>query len=180
MLLPGDSTRLAAHKEAIWAASILHVVDTRQKVLLWGEGPQASTVIEFARRMRQPSLFQVATRRLGADVPFTRLLGAADVVLNTSLEGAGNLWLAMCMAAGLPIVSTVTYATAELLEDRHTALLVGERSPRQLAQRLMDLQADPTLAAKLRDRARSEAYEHLTQSRFVSDYRTLYEKVAAS
>ena len=81
------------------------------------------------------------------------------------------------MAAGLPIVSTVTYTVSEMLEDRHTALMVGKFDPPAVARRVLDLYDDPGLQWRIADAARAEAYEYFALSRFVEQYRTVYRQV---
>src|SRR5207248_2274587 len=88
---------------------------------------------------------------------FEALLPAADTVLVTARGPVATLPIAICMAAALPIVSTVTYTVAELLEDRHTSLMVPQPTPRLLAQRVLDLRADPSLQWSIADMARTEA-----------------------
>jgi glycosyltransferase involved in cell wall biosynthesis len=82
------------------------------------------------------------------------------------------------MAAGLPIVSTVTYTVAELLEDRHTALMVPKPEARLIARRVLDLRADPGLQWSIADVARTEAYEYFSLTRFLEQWRGVYRQVA--
>jgi glycosyltransferase involved in cell wall biosynthesis len=71
----------------------------------------------------------------------------------------------------------VTPTIAELLEDRHTALLVGKASPRVIAQRVLDLREDPGLQWSISDMARTEAYEFFSLTRFVEQFRSAYEQL---
>ena len=59
------------------------------------------------------------------------------------------------MAAGLPIVSVVNRTTSELLEDRHTAAMVGKTRARDLARRILDLRSDASLQWHIADQARA-------------------------
>jgi glycosyltransferase involved in cell wall biosynthesis len=120
-------------------------------------------------------MVKVAETSHTGPVPFEELLPAADVCLVTASGAAPTLPIATAMAAGVPIISTVTYMLAELLEDRHTALMVPRRSPRALAQRVLDLRQDPALRAKLIDTARAEAYEHFSMTRMLDEYRRLFQ-----
>jgi glycosyltransferase involved in cell wall biosynthesis len=81
------------------------------------------------------------------------------------------------MAAALPIVATVTYTNAELLEDRHTALMCPANKPRLLARRLLDLQEDQQVQWAICDQARTEAYEYFPLTRFLNEYREMYRKM---
>jgi hypothetical protein len=83
------------------------------------------------------------------------------------------------MAAGLPIVATVTPTVAELLEDRHTALMVGDTSARVIAQRILDLRSDGRLEWSISDMARTEAFEFFAMTRFLEQLRCVYQQAAA-
>lgn len=177
---PGESTRAAAHEDAAWAAAIAHFLDPRVKLLIWGRGDRAAAVVRRSHRIGGENLLHVAEARLRESVPdMETLLPAVDAVLITARGAVPTLPIAVCMAAGLPIVSTVTYTVAELLEDHHTALMVPRRDPRLLARRLLELRDDAGLQWSISDMARTEAYEYFSQSRFLDQYRTLYRQVAA-
>lgn len=178
ILAAGESTRAAAHDHALWAVSILHVMWPKYRFLHWGRGPMAMAVSRLAERLEQPRLSVGATQRLG-EVEFERLLPAADIVVVAARGPVATLPISIAMAAGLPIVSTVSYTVGELLEDRHTALLAPARQPRQLARRLLDLEDDSRLQWSIADMARTEAYEYFALTRFLQQHRTLYSQLVA-
>jgi glycosyltransferase involved in cell wall biosynthesis len=179
LLAPGESTRATNHRAAAWAASILHVLDDRYKLLTWGRGEELGAVRDFPRQQGIPKLLAVAEERLSRRVEFEELLPAADLVVNTSTGPAATLPLAICMAAGLPIVSTVTYTVGELLEDRHTALMVGKAIPKAVAQRILQLKDDAEVQWRISDMARTEAYEYFALTRFLEQYRATYTQLAS-
>ena len=174
-VVPGESTNQTGHDEAVWTCSILHVLDPTHKVLMWGRGPRVKAVAELGNRLKQPDLVTVAENENRGPFRFEDLLPIADFCLVTAAGAVPTLPIATVMAAGVPIISTVTYMVAELLEDRHTALMVPGHSPRVLAQRITDLRQDPALAAKLADTARAEAYEHFSMTRMLDAYRRVFE-----
>jgi len=133
LLAPGESTRAAAHEEAVWACGILNVLDPRYKLLLWGRGERARTASLRAERLHQSDMTRLAEARLCRALEPEELLPAADACMITATGPVTTLPIAICMAAGLPIISTVTYTVAELLEDRHTALMVPQPSSSGLA-----------------------------------------------
>jgi glycosyltransferase involved in cell wall biosynthesis len=114
---------------------------------------------------------------LSEPIDFESLLPAADAVLVTARGPVPTLPIAVCMAAGLPIISTVTYTVAELLEDRHTAVMVPRHEPRLMARRLLDLRADAGLQWTISDVARAEAYEYFSLTRFLDQWRDVYRRV---
>ena len=178
ILASGESTRGANHRLAAWAAAILGAMDDRWKLILWGRGPDAARVKKFAQRVYRGTMLVVAEEVAGR-VEYEDLLGACDLVLNTSKGAVATLPLAMAMAAVVPIVSTVTYTVGELLEDHHNSLLVPKPSPRLLAQRALELGEDGGLKWRLTDMARTEAYDYFSLTRFLEQWKNLYQQIAA-
>lgn len=178
-LSPGEATPQSKLIDAMWAVSILNVMEPKHRLLMWGPGKSARRLTEFAASQRQVDKLVLAEKVLGRPVEFEELLAAADAVLITADGPVSTLPIAISMAAALPIVSTVTSEIAELLEDRHTALFVAQRSPKAIAQRIQDLLADKGLQWKLADMAKTEAYEFFAHTRFLSQFRGLYQQVVA-
>jgi len=178
LLASGESTRGANHRLAAWAAAILGAMDERWKLILWGRGPDAHRVKHFAQRVYRGSLLVVADQA-ARRFDYEELLGACDLVLNTSKGAVATLPIAMAMAAAAPIISTVTYTVSELLEDHHNSLLVTKPSARLLAQRALELHEDGGLKWRLTDMARTEAYDYFSLTRFVQQWREVYRQVAA-
>lgn len=177
ILVPGESTEPAAHEQAVWAGTVLGVLDDRYKVLIWGRGSRAARAAKLGAQFRQPRLVHVAEQRLGRRVAFEELLPAVDSVMVAARGPVATLPILTCMAAALPIVSAVTYGVAELLEDRHTALMVPPNRPRLLARRVLEMREDSHLQWSIADTARAEAFEHFSLTRLVGEYRTLYRAV---
>jgi glycosyltransferase involved in cell wall biosynthesis len=176
-LAVGESTRAADHPRAAWAAVVLHVLERQNRLLLWGRGPLAEKTARFVRRLEQPALCSIARERLGHAVTFEHLLPAVDVALVTAAGAVATLPIAICMAAALPIVAVVNPTVSELLEDRHNAMLVGNASPKSIARRVLDLREDPSLQRAICDSARAEAYEYFSHTRFVQQFRSVYQQV---
>ena len=179
VLAVGESTREAEHRQAVWAGAILNVLDKRTRVLLWGRGPMASAAQRFADKLGQPQLVTLAEQRLGREIELEELLPAADMLIVSATGPVATLPIATGMAAGVPIVATVTPTVAELLEDRHTALMTQPGVPRLLSEKILQLREDSQLQWSLADVARTEAYEFFPLTRFLDQQRTLYQQVAA-
>lgn len=179
ILAVGESTAPAGHDKAAWAASILHSINPRFRLILWGRGDAIARVAHLAASLEPDLLSVVAERRLRRPVELGELLSVANIALITATGIVSPLSIAMTMAAGVPIVSTATYATSELLEDRHTALMPPKPQARLIARRVLELQDDPGLQWRLADVARTEAYEHFSISRFLDQHRILYRQLLA-
>jgi len=177
LLAIGESTRAADHQLTAWAAVVLHVLNRRNRLLVWGRGPLAQKIFRFVVRLEQPDLCRIAAQQLGPSIAFEQLLPVADIALVTASGPVATLPIAICMAAALPIVAVVNSTVSELLEDRHNAMLVGTPSPRSIARRVLDLREDPNLQWAICDTARTEAYEYFSQTRFVAQFRAVYRQV---
>lgn len=179
LLAAGESTAAGAHELAVWAMSILRVVHRNYRLLLWGRGPAVERVEHIARGIGDRPSTCFAEQHLGRPIAYEQLHAAADIVLVTARETVDTLPIATAMAGGLPIISTATPAPSELLEDRHTALMVTDPQARLIAQRVIDLRSDPSLQWRIADMARNEAYAYFSQSRMIDQYRDFYQQIAA-
>lgn len=177
LLACGESTQASNHRETIWAGAILHLLDSRYRVLVWGEGSWTKNVRDLANASKLAGAFVFASDQLGP-VDFEMLLPAADAIAINARGAVATLPIAIAMASGLPIVSTVTYTTSELLEDRHTALMVPPGRARQFARRVLDLYQDPRLQWSIAETARAEAYEYYSLTRYLDEFRSLYRRAA--
>jgi glycosyltransferase involved in cell wall biosynthesis len=173
LLAPLEMTYAGGHRLTTWAMSLLAVIQPQYRLILPGRGPLRKSVTHFGRLLLNPNAVIDAAEAV-PDVPMELLFSAADAVLLTPEAPVPPLIVAMSMASGRPIVATTTQQLCELLEDRHTALLVTKASPRLIAQRVMDLFADVKISWQIQDRARAEAYDYLTQSKMLAAYDSLY------
>jgi hypothetical protein len=90
-------------------------------------------------------------------------------------ESAGaDLSLHWAMAGGVPIVGQATYGISEIVEDHHSALLAKPDLPKALSVRITQLIADKSLAWRLRDSARSEAYSFFSRRRYCLSLEQVY------
>ena len=170
---PFEATTDSGHILAMWSASLLHELDPRYKMVVWGRGPSVGTILDFKTRLLKPAMFKVGTD-LDGDISAAALFAAADGVLLTGSRFGQPTITAMAMASGKPIVTTTTPAVCEMLEDRHTALLSAGTTPRLVAQRLLDLYAEESLGWKLADRARAEAYDYFVESKALAAIDAIY------
>jgi glycosyltransferase involved in cell wall biosynthesis len=180
LLAAGESTYAASHDRAVQAAAILNKMNPSVKLLLWGRGSRAAALLRSTRRMGSDGWVVSATQRLRPSIRFEELIPAADFVLVSATGPAPTLPITIAMAAALPIVSTVTYTAAELLEDRHTAMMVSDPIPREIARRIVELRADPAMQWTIADNARAEAYEFFSMTRFLDEHRKLYRQCRPS
>jgi glycosyltransferase involved in cell wall biosynthesis len=178
VLAPGESTRSAAHRLAVWAVSILHVMDSRFQILLEGRGEQLDALIRFAERARQPKLLTVANQRLGREIDLETLVSAADAAIVTADGNFPTLPVAVCMAAGLPIVCGAGSAAAEILESGRTGMILPAIAPKAFSQSIWQLSKDAGLRQNLGQAARAESEKFASPLEFSDRWKNLYEKIA--
>jgi glycosyltransferase involved in cell wall biosynthesis len=178
VLSPGESTRSANHRLALWSASILHVMDQRFRILLEGCGPQMQLLERFAQRVQQPNLLTIAPKRLGQEIDLETLASAADVAIVTAEGNFPTLPVVVSMAAGLPIVCGASSAPAEILESDQSALLLPQITPRAFAQSIWQLWREPNPRQNLGQAARIVAQNFASPAQFSDRCKSLYEKIA--
>jgi len=176
ILAPGESNRAAAHLLALHTVSILHVLDPRYRLLTMGEGSCARGMIRLADRLRQPRL--LVQPRWSARVEFEGLLGCADLALVAASDVSASLPIAMCMAAGLPIVAAATPANLDLVTDGYSASLVARPTPRLLGQRALELFEDPARMRLLGAGAKTEMRPRFNPTPAEAAYASLYRRAA--
>ena len=177
LFAPGEATADAGHERAVWTCGILHILDPSYKIMVGGTGNRTAAAVRLAGKLKQSGMMADARGRLGRRVATEELLAAADACLLAPTGVVPTLPIVSAMAAGVPLVAVATYVMSELLEDRHTALMVPTDAPKALGRRVMDLRADPALAARVADAARAEAYELHPQSKMLDRYRRVFRQV---
>ena len=96
------------------------------------------------------------------DIP--KLYGILDVLAMPSRWEGLPLTLVEAMAIGLPIVTTAVGGISEVVTPEETALIVQPDNPRQLADAISRLLANPALCATMKQsgKNRAQAFSHIT------------------
>lgn len=178
LLIAGEMTRFSGHDKSILAAALLHLLDPRYRLLLWDRGSRRDATMRYAKAMGLGNLLVRTAGAIRRDAEFEELLPVADIVISAAEADGQTLALCMAQAAGLPVVAAVAPAVAEVLEDRHNALLVTRAGAPELARRVMDLDADAGLQASISRQGRDDAYEFFSLTKMLDAYRALYRQVA--
>jgi glycosyltransferase involved in cell wall biosynthesis len=113
---------------------------------------------------------------LGLREDVAAILGDLDVFVLSSVSEGLSLATIEAMAAGKPIVVTRSGGPQEIIEDRHTGLLVSPADPDALAASICELLKDPGLAANLARNARREVEGRFSLARMIKQYETVYER----
>lgn len=113
-------------------------------------------------------------RFLGHREDVTDLLGLFDVFVLPSLSEGMPLALLEAMAAGVPAVATRVGGVGEVVEDGKTGLLVPPEDGFALAESIVKLLEDRTLARRMGNCAQEAVDRHFSLEKMVRAYREIY------
>ena len=174
ILAIGESTRAADHERAVWAASILHVLDPRHKLLLWGRGDRTGAAAELGQKLAQPKL--VITADLSS-ASYEERLSVGDVGLLTASGPVAPLPVLLTVAAGVPVVATEGETARKYLRD---AAAIISTPPRIIAQQLLRLLENPGDRRKIAEKGKLHVTNHFPIDPFLEGYRSLYSRVGVA
>lgn len=104
----------------------------------------------------------------------------ADIFVFTPRAPEGHPWVMVeSMAAGLPVISTDQGAIAECIIDGRNGYIVPSHSPRDIADRLHKLIADPALREKMGRESRKLYEEKFTEQQMVNRMKHAFDSVLA-
>lgn len=182
--VPGDAVlrllaivRLEQQKNLGLALEAVAALAARTPVRLdvVGDGSQRA-----ALEAQAAALGITALVRFHGSRPFDELpghLATADAVILTSHHETAARVLVLAALAGVPVVTTATTGSAEVVEDGHTGFLVPLGDQTALEERLARLAADPALRHRLGAAARSSAFARFSRIRVLAGLAALYRSV---
>ena len=140
-----------------------------------GEG-EFHTATAYARH--ESKLEDVVTLLRAASRSTVRTeLDQADVLLHSAVsEGFGNAVIE-AQAMRLPVVCTDADGLAENVVHGETGIVVHRRDPRQLADALASLAADPALRQRMGEAGRARALSRFKIGDQIAAFSALYERV---
>jgi glycosyltransferase involved in cell wall biosynthesis len=161
------------HATAIRAMARVVASQSDVRLLIAGEGPEASEIDSLIKRMN----LGAHVRRLGLRTDIDRLLGAADAALLSSLSEGIPLALIEAMAASLPVVSTGVGGVPEVVEEGESGLLVGAGDDEAMAERILRLARNPALGQQLGQAGRERAEALFSEERMIAEYARMYREM---
>jgi glycosyltransferase involved in cell wall biosynthesis len=135
-------------------------------LLIAGDGPELFRLKRLTRKKKMEEKVKFLGR---LDVAvFHQYVAAADVfVLNSGYEGFSHVLLEV-MAIGTPIITTPIGGNSEIIRDNQNGLLVEYNNKSAIAKALVQLIANPAIAAALA-RSAKETVESFSKQRMVSE-----------
>ncbi len=154
-------------------ANVLKKVPVRLAIL--GEGDQRA-----ALELRAAELgIQESVAFLGFDQnPYKYMSRASVFVLSSVHEGFGNV-LVEAMACGVPVVSTdCKSGPSEIIQNGQNGLLVPPKDKEALAEALLKILQNPTLARTLAENGKKRA-EYFTVQKSTQAYQHIFKQLTS-
>ncbi|HTU56073.1 MAG TPA: glycosyltransferase family 4 protein [Acetobacteraceae bacterium] len=108
---------------------------------------------------------------------YLALLQRSDAHVYLTYPFVASWSLREALAAGAPVIASDTKPVAEFVRDRRNGLLTPCLDPGLLAERILELLEDTTLARRLGAAARSYAEEHLRMEDHLAAYRDVVRRL---
>lgn len=143
-------------------------------LLLVGDGPERAA----CERLAVDLGIGQAVRFLGQRSDIPELLGAADVLVMTSVSEAHSVSLLEAMAAGLPVVATRVGGNPETVLDGQTGFLADSGDVDGIAAAIVRLLRDDELRRRMGHAGRDRVRAYFTQSAMHERYMAIYRELA--
>lgn len=172
--LAGPLTRDQCVDAAIWNFELVHILDERARLIIFGDGPDRSRVERFARKASTSH----AVRFLGYRSDYRELLGLADLFWHTAAPSTALPLSAMeAIAAGVPVVANDGPGCRQLIDDNRTGYLVSNNDRALFARQSRTLVEDRQLADRLRARAKEKLADAFSVGTMTQRYADLYAEL---
>jgi len=173
VITPGPARRGHGTLAAYWTVGVRSFVDPRVRLILPGPSPERRRIERLARGHGLGHLVRCPDESLS----FADLVPVCDAMIAPPDGPMPTTAIAWAMAAGVPVLATANYATAELLSHNHNGLLIKPAPERQMAIRLAGMLEDRSNWKALAETARSQAYEVFSVRRCVDQHARLYDNL---
>lgn len=138
--------------------------------VLAGEGARESQLRRFARELK---LDKLATFCHG-HTEIERLLGEADVYVQTTRREGFAIRALQAMAQGVPVVAVTNSAVLELVEDGTNGFIVPPANHALLAEKVLALLQDSGLRARMGEAGRATAAGQFNAEKMVESTLRVY------
>jgi L-malate glycosyltransferase len=145
-------------------------------LLMVGDGPERSNAEWRARDHG----IEKSVHFLGKRSDIEDLMSSADLLLLPSENESFGLAALEAMACEVPVVVSNVGGLPEVITNGVEGYLVEPRNVRGMADRAIEILADPALRSEMGKRARKSARERFCASRIIPIYESYYRKILAS
>ncbi len=143
------------------------------ELLIIGDGPERKSLERLSAELGLTGVVHFLGNR--QDIP--ELLSAIDVFVLTSKMEANPVSILEAMASGKPVVAPRVGSIAESVADGRTGFLTEPGNEAQVAERLVQLLGNPSVAAQMGQGGRAAVAEHGSLERMVDGYEELLTEI---
>jgi glycosyltransferase involved in cell wall biosynthesis len=172
VLTVGRLTVMKGQRHLVDAVPDLAAAFPGLRVVIIGQGHLHAALTRQAADLGVGEVVRLPGHRTDARM----LLDAADVFVLPSRQEAMPLVLLEAMDAGLPVVATRVFGSAEIVVDGETGLLVAPRDPQALGEAIARLLADPALRSRYAHAGHRRYLQAFTSRRMAADTLRVYEQ----
>ena len=167
--LVGTWNRLSAHthiKDLVWATALLNVAGISVELLVFGEGPQAHTLRQYAE------LTEVAAHvhLLDHDWDSIDMLPGLDAYWNSGANRPNASEMLLAMASGVPVISALVPETADLVIPQATALATNFGARDEVARWTKFLLEQSEQRRRLTEQARDFVVDRFPVGQMLQQY----------
>jgi len=149
------------------------VINKRDDIEAWiiGDGDYYNYLKEYIAKHELVQKVKLLGWR--QDVP--HLLAECDIFVGSSIYEAFGLVYCEAGYTGLPVVATNVEGIPEVVLDKKTGILVAPRESKALAEAILFLAENKELSDKMGNEAREWIKEKFNLTKFVGEYKEIYE-----
>ena len=162
--------------DSVWAGAIAGLQIPGLTLIIPGRSREQARARHLARS--QPSLVRCIFTDDAYSLP--ELLAISNMMVVPADRDVATTSIAWAMAAGLVVVGSAVPSITEMIVHRNNGLLVKPGEVFDFARRVVEGLEDADLAGKLREEARSQAFQVFGLRRFVDQFQTLYVNLLQS
>jgi glycosyltransferase involved in cell wall biosynthesis len=154
------------------AAAIVSKQEPSFRLRVLGAGP----CMEELERLRDQLNLQDRVELPGQVNDVAAELAGASLFVMSSLTEGISLALLEAMALGLPVVATRVGGNVEVVAHGDTGMLAPARSPERLAEAMLEVYRDPSLARGMGLAGRRRVEHCFDARRMIAHYESLYQQ----
>lgn len=166
LLTASPPTREGGQYYAAWATAIVHQIRPDTRLIVPGVSREASRLGRLFDSIYCPEVFVPVGDRYSA----AELLAISDALLFAPLGDVPTGWLAMAMAAGVPVIGTAVPSVTELITDGETGFLCEPGQPHRLAIAIREALESGDEAGRRAEAARKLAEQWFNPVRSAAEY----------
>ncbi len=175
LLTAPPPSRAGGHFHAVWATAMLRQIMPGIRLIIPGRSRETDRLRRLAAGSYCPEVYVFTQDRFR----LPDLLAGSDLFLMPAIGDVSTVPLAWAMAAGVPVVGSAVPAVAEMLADRHNALLCKPGEPLTLAIRIRTALESPHLMRTCVETARGQAYDVFRAQACLDEFLRLIGNAAA-